>query len=217
VHARQASLRRSGVVWHRQRRLRNISGIELEGKYKPWHGAQLSYSYSHLDAKIASYPTFTQTWRDVPCAPFRATYGVAPCVRYTGPDPLLVGKFPLDVKGNMLPSSPPNTLRLEALQAFELPADYVLTPRLAARWQDKMYFSIQNLDNAHVGNAQAAYTTVDASLRLVAPNEKWHAELYVNNLSNVVAKNNARVYDLGYVLAQYNEPRMIGMRFGTQW
>jgi iron complex outermembrane receptor protein len=195
----------------------NLWGIELEGKYKPWRGGQLSYSYSHLSARIDSYPTYTQTWRDVPCAPFREQYGVAPCVRYSGPDPLLVGKFPLDVTGNSLPNSPANTLRLEATQEFLLPREYMLTPRLAARWQDKMYFSIQNLDNARVGNQQEAYAIYDASIRLSPPSEKWHAELYVNNLSQVVAKNNARVYDLGYVLAQYNEPRMFGVRLRTQW
>jgi iron complex outermembrane receptor protein len=195
----------------------NLWGFELEGKFKPWAGGQLSYAYSHLSAKVDSYPTFTQTWRDVPCAPFRALYGVAPCVRYAGPDPLLVGKFPLDVSGNSLPHSPENTLRLEATQEFVLPGEYRLTPRVAGRWQDKMYFSIQNLDNAKVGNQQQAYAIYDASIRLTAPSDKWHAELYVNNLSNKLAKNNARVYDLGYVLAQYNEPRMFGVRLRSEW
>lgn len=194
-----------------------ISGLELEGKYKPWSGAELNFSYSHLRAKVTSYPDYVQTWRDVPCGPFRATYGVAPCVRYSGTDPALAGKFPANVVGNDLPNAPPNTARIEASQEFVLPNAYTLTPRVSARWQDKMYFSIQNLDNPHVGNMQKGYTTYDASLRLGAPNGKWHAELYVKNLSDVFAKNNARIVDPGYVIGQYNDPRMFGLRVGAEW
>jgi iron complex outermembrane receptor protein len=80
-----------------------------------------------------------------------------------------------------------------------------------------MYFSIQNLDNPHVGNMQKGYTTYDASLRLGAPDGKWHAELYVKNLSDVFAKNNARIVDPGYVIGQYNDPRMFGLRVGAEW
>jgi iron complex outermembrane receptor protein len=195
----------------------NISGLELEGKYKPWSGAQINFSAAHLHAVVTSYPDFVQTWRDVPCAPFRQTYGVPACVRYTGTDPALIGKFPANVVGNRLPNAPDNSLRLEGLQDFVLPNAYTLTPRVSARWQDKMYFSIQNLDNAHIGNMQKAYATYDASLRLSAPSGKWHAELYVNNLTDVFAKNNARVVDPGYVIGQYNDPRMFGLRVGAEW
>jgi iron complex outermembrane receptor protein len=194
-----------------------ISGIELEGQYRPWTGAQLNFTYSHLHTAVTSYPDFVQTWRDVPCAPFRTTYGVPACVRYTGTDPALIGKYPANVVGNELPNAPPNSARIEAMQDVMLANDYMLTPRLSARWQDKMYFSIQNLDNPHIGNMQNAYATYDASLRLTAPNGKWHAEVYVNNLSNVFAKNNARVVDPGFVIAQYNEPRMFGLRVGAEW
>ncbi|WP_229259456.1 TonB-dependent receptor [Duganella aceris] len=194
-----------------------ISGLELEGKYKPWSGAEINFSASHLRATVSSYPTYVQTWRDVPCGPFRATYGVPACVRYAGTDPALIGKFPADVVGNRLPNAPDNSARIEASQEFALPNAYVLTPRVSARWQDKMYFSIQNLDNPHVGNMQNAYATYDASLRLTAPSGKWHAELYVNNLSDVFAKNNARIVDPGYVIAQYNDPRMFGLRVGAEW
>jgi iron complex outermembrane receptor protein len=194
-----------------------ISGLELEGKYRPWTGAELNFSASHLRAKVTSYPDYVQTWRDVPCAPFRETYGVPACVRYTGPNPNLVGKFPANVVGNDLPNAPHNTVRLEGTQEFMLPNDYVLTPRLSARWQDKMYFSIQNLDNPHIGNMQKGYATYDASVRLTAPGGKWHAELYVNNLSDVFAKNNARIVDPGYVIGQYNDPRMFGVRIGADW
>jgi len=194
-----------------------ISGLELEGRYRPWAGAELNFQYSHLRAKVASYPDYTQTWRDVPCGPFRATYGVEPCVRYTGPNPALVGRFPADVVGNDLPHAPRNSARIEASQRFAVAGGYELTPRLAARWQDKMYFSIQNLDNPHVGNQQKAYATYDASLRLSAPDGAWRAELYVNNLSDVFAKNNARIVDPGYVIGQYNEPRMFGLRLMADW
>jgi iron complex outermembrane receptor protein len=194
----------------------NIKGLELEGRYKPWKGAELNYSYSHLEAKIDSYPTFSQTWRDVDCGAYRTKYGVPDCVPYTGTDPLLVGTFPYDVRGMYLPNAPKNTMYLEGLQAIPL-GDYTLTPRVSARWQDKMYFSIFNLDNPHIGTSQAAYATYDASVRLAAPGDKWHAELYVINLSNKFARNNSAVQPPGYILAQFIEPRMFGLRVGTQW
>ncbi len=194
-----------------------ISGLELEGKYRPWAGAEVNFQYSHLRAKVVSYPDYTQTWRDVPCGPFRATYGVEPCVRYTGPNQALVGRFPANVVGNDLPNAPRNSARIEVSQRFMLAGDYELTPRLSARWQDKMYFSIQNLDNPKVGNQQNAYATYDASLRLTAPGGNWRAEVYVNNLNDVLAKNNARIVDPGYVIGQYNEPRMFGVRVGVDW
>jgi iron complex outermembrane receptor protein len=80
-----------------------------------------------------------------------------------------------------------------------------------------MYFSIFNLDNPHIGTSQAAYATYDASVRLAAPGDKWHAELYVINLSNKFARNNSAVQPPGYILAQFIEPRMFGLRVGTQW
>jgi len=166
---------------------------------------------------VTSYPDYVQTWRDVPCGPFRATYGVPACVRYTGPNPNLVGKFPTNVVGNDLPNAPHNSARIEASHTFVLPSDYSLMPRLAARWQDKMYFSIQNLDNQYVGNSQKAYAIYDASIRLTAPSSKWNAELYVNNFTDVFSKNNARVVDPGYVIGQYNDPRMFGLRVGATW
>ena len=80
-----------------------------------------------------------------------------------------------------------------------------------------MFFSIENLDNPKVGNQQNAYATYDASLRLTAPSGNWRAEVYVNNLNDVLAKNNARIVDPGYVIGQYNEPRMFGLRVGVDW
>lgn len=135
---------------------------------------------------------------------------------YEGTDPLFAGKFPLNISGNRLPYAPANTLNLNVSQDFEI-GEYTLTPWISARWQDKMYFSLRNLDNPHISDAQKAYTTVDAALKLVSPNGKWHLEAYVKNWGQTLAKNYASVVDPGYVTASYNDPRIYGIRFGATW
>ncbi|MYM86434.1 TonB-dependent receptor [Rugamonas sp. FT82W] len=192
----------------------NISGLEIEGEYKPWPGSHIGYSYSHLKAVIKSYPTYSED-SSISCN-IRDKYGAPPCVAYEGTDPLFAGKFPLNIAGNRLPYAPANTLNLSASQDFAI-GEYTLTPWISARWQDKMYFSLRNLDNPHISDAQKAYTTVDAAVKLVSPSGKWHLEAYVKNWGQTLAKNYASVVDPGYVTASYNDPRVYGIRFGATW
>nr|WP_315391876.1 TonB-dependent receptor [uncultured Duganella sp.] len=191
-----------------------ISGLEIEGEYRPWAGANIHYGYSHLRAVIKSYPTYSED-SSISCD-IRARFGAPACTPYEGTDPLFAGKFPLDISGNRLPYAPANTMNLSASQDFAF-GDYTLTPWISARWQDKMYFTLRNLDNPHISDAQKAYTTVDAALKLVSPGGKWHIEAYVRNWGQTLAKNYAGVVDPGYVTASYNDPRIFGVRFGASW
>jgi iron complex outermembrane receptor protein len=85
-----------------------------------------------------------------------------------------------------------------------------------------MYFSLRNLDTPHLSDAQKAYSQVDASLRLSAPGGSkfpWHAELYVRNVGDVRAKTWGGIGgpQQTFSVGSYNDPRMFGLRVGTEW
>ena len=197
----------------------DIKGLELEGQYRPWRDAHISYSASLLSAKIADYPTYSD---DIGCTA-RAAQGVTPCPDYyTGTDPALAQLRPYNVVGNHLPYAPPRTMNLSFSQDFYFNEGWSLTPWVQWRWQDKMYFSLRNLDTPHLSDAQQAYSQVDASLRLSAPGGAkypWHAELYVRNVGDVRAKTWAGIGgpQQTFTVAAYNDPRMFGIRVGTEW
>jgi iron complex outermembrane receptor protein len=197
----------------------DIKGLELEGQYRPWRDAHISYSASLLSAKIADYATYSD---DIGCTA-RAAQGVTPCPDYyTGTDPALAQLRPYNVVGNHLPYSPPKTMNLSFSQDFYFNGGWSLAPWIQWRWQDKMYFSLRNLDTPHLSDAQKAYSQVDASLRLSAPGGSkypWHAELYVRNVGDVRARTWAGIGgpQQTFTVASYNDPRMFGIRLGTEW
>ncbi|WBS05225.1 TonB-dependent receptor [Pseudoduganella sp. SL102] len=197
----------------------NIKGLELEGQYRPWRDARITYSASLLSAKIADYPTYSD---DIGCAA-REAQGITPCPPYySGTDPSLAQLRPYDVTGNTLPYSPRRTMNLSFSQDFRFDNGWSLTPWLSARWQDKVYFNLRNLDEAHLSGVQKAYSMFDASLRLDGPSAgrfPWHAELYVRNIADKRVKTwaGAGGPESSFTLASYNDPRMFGLRVGTEW
>ena len=197
----------------------NIKGLELEGQYRPWRDARITYSASLLSAKVADYPTYSD---DLGCSA-RLAQGVTPCPDYySGTDNALTQLRPYDVVGNRLPYSPPRTMNLSFSQDFYFSNGWMLTPWISARWQDKVFFNLRNLDEAHLSSSQGAYAQVDASLRLNGPENgrfPWHAELYVRNAADKRARTWAGIGgpDETFTIASYNEPRMFGLRVGASW
>jgi iron complex outermembrane receptor protein len=190
----------------------DIPGLELEMDYRPWRGARLGASFSYINTKMRDYPTYSDGY----ACDYRAEAGAAPCPAvYSGSDPTLVGKRVYDVTGNHLPLAPKYTLGLNFSQNIVLDSDYVVVPWVSLKWQDKMYFSLRNLDNPHISDSQKAYSTVDASIKLIAP-KYWHAELYVLNLSNTKSKNSAS-FSNGFIKGAWNDPRMFGLRVGVEY
>ncbi|MYN47698.1 TonB-dependent receptor [Pseudoduganella sp. FT93W] len=198
----------------------DIPGLELELDYKPWRGARLGASFAYINSKMRDYPTYSDNYG---CG-YRAEFGAVPCPpMYSGSDPTLVGKQIYDITGNHLTFSPKYTMSLNFSQNINLPNDYVLVPWLSVKWQDKMYFSLRNLDNPHMSDAQKAYSTVDGSLKLIGPHN-WYAELYGLNLTDTRSKNAANFYSGfgannagGFVRASWNDPRTVGLRIGVSY
>nr|WP_295078548.1 TonB-dependent receptor [uncultured Roseateles sp.] len=189
-----------------------IPGLELELDYKPWAGARLGGFFTYINSKIKDYPSFSDTWN----CDYRQENGAPACPpAYAGSDPTLVGRNIYDITGNHLPMSPKYSLGLNFSQSFNFDGGYVLTPWVALKWQDKMYFTLRNLDNPHISDAQKAFTKIDASIKLVSP-KNWHVEAYVYNLTNQWTKNAAGDGG-GFVKAMWNEPRMVGLRVGIDY
>lgn len=189
-----------------------IPGLELELDYKPWAGARLGGFFTYINSKIKDYPAFSDTWN----CDYRQENGAPACPpAYAGSDPTLVGRNVYDITGNHLPMSPKYSLGINFSQSFNFDGGYVLTPWVALKWQDKMYFTLRNLDNPHISDAQKAFTKIDASIKLVSP-KNWHVEAYVYNLTNQWTKNAAGDGG-GFVKAMWNEPRMYGLRVGIDY
>ncbi|MCV2352292.1 TonB-dependent receptor [Paucibacter sp. Y2R2-4] len=187
-----------------------IQGLELEFKSKPWAGGNLSGYLSVLDSKVKSYPTYDDNW----ICGYREEFKAEPCAPlYLGDDPAKRGRAIRDVTGNQLPNAPKYSFALNYGHDFEIGGGLRLSPSVGMRYQSRMYFSVRNLDNPHIGDYQDAYTNWNASLKLAGANDKWDVEVWGTNLSNNVVKNwmgqgNAG----GYTFNSYNPPRMVGLR-----
>ncbi|HEY0061009.1 MAG TPA: hypothetical protein VGC21_02745, partial [Telluria sp.] len=59
--------------------------------------------------------------------------------------------------------------------------------------------------------------TFDASLRLDSPDNRFHAEAYVRNLTDERAKNWGGSGLGGQMIASFIEPRMYGVRMGISY
>lgn len=134
---------------------------------------------------------------------------------YNGPIAEFAGRQIYDITGNHLPLSPKYSFGVNFAQTFMVGDGWELTPWVNVKWQDKMYFTLRNLDNAHISDAQKAFAKVDASIKLQAP-KLWHAELYVLNATNKMTKNSAQDGG-GFVRGYYNDPRILGLRIGIEY
>lgn len=185
----------------------NIPGLEVEVDYLPTPNTRIGGFFSYINSKIKDYPTFSDEWN---CG-VREEFGAVPCPDpYTGPDPTLAGRQIYDITGNHLPMTPKFTAGVNFSHTFKFGNGYELVPWFNVKWQDKMYFTLRNIDNPHISDGQKAYATVDASLSLQSPSF-WRAELYVLNATDKMTKNWADDAG-GFIRAYWNDPRTVGLR-----
>lgn len=190
-----------------------IKGLEVEWDYKPWKGAKIGGSFALLDTKIKDYGPYSDDYN----CDARVEFGLTPCAPvFAGLGPNN-GKRLYDVTNHNLPNAPKRTFMFNMSQKFDLDSGYTITPYAKINWRDKAYFDIYNDTFAHIGRYQKAYALADASVRLDAPDDKWHLEAYVRNLTDSHA-----VYWRGSAVGgQMNaapvEPRMFGIRFGVNY
>ncbi|WP_267874930.1 TonB-dependent receptor [Duganella callida] len=192
----------------------NIPGLEVEWDYRPWRGARLGGGFAFINTSVHDFNSYSDDYQcDV-----RVELGLPACPSvYNGPDKTLLGRRLANIDGNHLPNTPKYQLNLNFAQEFVLDSGYRVTPYVKVNWRDKAYFDLLNTDFAHIGRYQKAYATGEASVKLESPDDKWHAELYVRNLSDSHAKTNTDSVFGGFMKANYIEPRMYGFRIGANF
>ena len=187
-----------------------IYGLELEFNYSPWDNGHLAGYVSWLHTEIVDYRTYSEaSWM---CSS-REEFGAVPCVDpYEGDEIELRGRRLYDVTGNQLPFSPEYSAMVSYSHDIPLSNGYSLQPWISVRWQDDMYFTPRNLDNAVIGDYQEAHTTLDASLRFSSPDDKRLLEFYGSNLTDEFIKNWMGNDQANFVQASFNPPRQYGLR-----
>ncbi len=86
-----------------------------------------------------------------------------------------------DLKGNALPNSPENTIKIGVAYTFQVPAiGGTLTPRIDYYWQDDMYSREFNT----VGDEIDAWDQWNASLIYESDDGKWSARAWVRNMQD---------------------------------
>lgn len=186
----------------------DIPGLEVELDYMPAPGTRIGAFFSWIDSRVKNYRSFSDEWN---CG-VREEMGAPLCPDpYSGNEREYAGRQLYDITGNHLPYSPEFTAGINVSHTFRFGNGYELVPWFNVKWQDKMYFTLRNLDNPHISDAQAANAKIDLSIKLLSPSF-WQAELYVLNATDKMTKNWAGDGG-GFVRASWNDPRTYGIRF----
>jgi iron complex outermembrane receptor protein len=121
-----------------------------------------------------------------------------------------------DFSGNELSRAPRWTITLSG--GYDIPIGRLgtLTPRVQYTWRDDTYFRAFNRDF----DLQEAYHLTDAKLEWRSPEERWEAEVFVQNIEDEAPMQNILVGSrtLGSPpLAWYGPPRFYGVRVGFKY
>jgi iron complex outermembrane receptor protein len=76
-----------------------------------------------------------------------------------------------------------------------------------------MYFDLLNYDGPHLSQAQDAYTKLNLSVRLNAPDDRYYVEAFGDNVTDEDTKN-FWGFNRGVVKGYYDPPRIYGLRMG---
>jgi len=184
-----------------------IMGLEVEWDYVPWDNGRLTGGLGLLDATFTSWPGYAG---EAYFCDARADLGPQyACV------PADDGSGAVDIEGNELPYSTPVSLTLAYEHNFYLANGGRLTPWVKFHWEDDMHFTEGNFDAvAAYSDKREAFGMLDATLRYTSPDEAWHVEAYVYNVSDERIPTYWSDWPgAGVPLYAWNAPRSIGMRF----
>jgi iron complex outermembrane receptor protein len=214
-------------------------GVELEANAEPIEGLRLGAVIGHLNTEVLEYASLDpatlgntfiddllakrttaeqlgtryenqscfnpQTRRQVPCGQLNTT------VRGE-----VIENGYVNFSGNELSRAPEWKVTLSAEYEFPIGRFGSLTPRIHYAWQDDTYFRVFNRDY----DLQEAYHRTDAKVLWNSPEERWTAELFVENIEDEDDTSyvlvGSRVFN-SPLLAWYNTPRFYGFRVGFKY
>ena len=122
----------------------------------------------------------------------------------------------MNITGHTLAHAPDASLTAIYEHDFHLSNGGRLTPRLSAQYQSMQWLSPFNLGP---GDQQKAYVRSDVSLRYTEPQDRWWANVYVQNLSDDKVRTNAMRFQEAngsfVYVSQYLPPRTYGIELGV--
>ncbi len=189
-----------------------IKGVEFEFTAIPWEHGTLSGFATYLNAKVSGSGAYTDAYaRDA-----RLIYGQTP-LDITDDSGAVTKAFgTTSLVGKKLPYAPDFSISLNYRHDFDIPGDIKISPYISGKYQSKMWLDILNYDGPHLAQYQKAYAKLDANLRISTHNDKYFAEFYVENLTDIATKG-FDSYTYGSVSAYYDQPRTWGLRLGGEF
>jgi iron complex outermembrane recepter protein len=153
----------------------HISGIELEGIWRPIDNMILSAQYSHLSAKVNDPGAcFEDTIDPTASLPGANTSGCTPAsVSATG----ALVPATQNLKGNQLPESPPNKVSLNGLYTWEFEPGK-LTASATYIWKDKTFGGLFNRPY----DLAPEYSQVNLRATWTGANNRYNIIAYVDNV-----------------------------------
>ena len=121
-----------------------------------------------------------------------------------------------DYSGNELSRAPEWKLTLHGEYEIALGRFGSLTPRVNYTWQDDTYFRVFNRDF----DLQESYHKTDAKLLWESPEDRWSAEVFVENIEDNAVKDYILIGSRAFQsppLAWYSAPRFYGVRVGFKY
>ena len=214
-------------------------GVELEANAEPIEGLRFGAVIGHLNTEVLEYDSLDpatlgdafmedlltkRTYADLLGTPYALQSCINPQTRRRLPCGQLNTTFNgdtirsglVDFSGNDLSRAPEWKVTLSAEYEFQVGRFGSLTPRIHYAWQDDTYFRAFNRDF----DLQEAYHRTDAKLLWDSPEQRWTAELFVENIEDEADTSYVLVGSRAFsapLLAWYNTPRFYGFRVGFKY
>lgn len=139
-----------------------IQGFEMDMVVRPLDGLTLQFALGMLDTNYDEFcshdPFRPQQTTDAECG----------------------GDTPQSLAGNDLSDSPPLTVSLLLQYDLMLDNGSRVTPSIKTSWKDDFYTRQFNLDEDRI----SAFSKTDARVAWVSPEQRYHFEIFVENLEN---------------------------------
>jgi iron complex outermembrane receptor protein len=137
-------------------------GLELDFVAQPMEALYITGGVALVDAEIVDFA-------GGPCSPRQVAADENSCATKSQ-----------DLSGKSLPFSPDTKLNLAIEYQMALGANHQVTPRLAYRWQDDIFFAMDQDSE----KAQKAYGVFDLGITVRSNDDRYSATLFVDNVAD---------------------------------
>jgi len=175
-----------------------IKGIDIDTLFLVGDNGQLGFKIGYLDAEA------TEFVYNVPAT--APPSSAIECTVIPG-SPLIT----VDCSGNSMPRAPEWTARLDYAHQFDLNSGGQVVAQVGSYYSSEYWASISYTPGA----SQDAFTRSSASLSYYAPEDKWYASLWIDNIEDepVAATHGTKLF-ANTSATQLRAPRTYGIRFG---